>query len=182
MLKLEENPPAQWPEDCDFAGFTGRWWVAHTKPRQEKSLAWDIFRSDGNYYLPMYQVMRSRHGRSWKTMLVLFPGYLFLCCDEDARIRTLQTNRVAQLIEVIDQNRLISELSAVKRLIATKLEIDPYPGLAQGTLCRVKSGPLAGLEGKVDRKKSASRLIVEVCTLGQSVAVEIDASLLEAIE
>ncbi len=54
---MTKNPPAQFPEETDLATFQGLWWVAHTKPRQEKALAWDILRAEGSYYLPMYEVV-----------------------------------------------------------------------------------------------------------------------------
>jgi transcription antitermination factor NusG len=77
---------------------------------------------------------------------------------------------------------LILELSAVKKLIETQFVVDPYPALKEGTLCRVRSGPLAGLEGRVDRRKNPTRLVIQVSILGQGAAVEIDAELLESID
>ncbi|MFA5864684.1 MAG: transcription termination/antitermination NusG family protein [Phycisphaerae bacterium] len=182
MLRSKENPPVQSPDDLSLDQFAGRWWVAHTKPRQEKALAWDVLRSEGIYFLPMYEITRTSRGRAWKSKLVLFPGYVFLCCQEEGRLRALQTGRIANLIEVVDQKRLISELSDIKRLIDTRFAIDPYPGLQAGTLCRVKSGPLAGLEGRVERRKNSTRFVVEVSMLGQGASVEIDAGVLESIE
>jgi hypothetical protein len=41
---------------------------------------------------------------------------------------------------------------------------------------------MIGLEGRVDLRKSPSRFVIEVTTLGQGVAVEIDADLLERID
>ncbi len=182
MLKMADNPPVQSPEQLSLDSFPGRWWVAHTKPRQEKALAWDIWRLGQAYFLPMYDVTRQSRGRKWVSKLVLFPGYLFLCCDEDRRVKALQTGRIAGLIEVVDQKQMISELSAVKRLIETRLAVDPYPALKEGTLCRVRSGPLAGLEGRVDRRKNPTRFVIQVSILGQGAAVEIDAELLEPLD
>lgn len=183
MLKKTENPPVQWPQDLSLDAFQGRWWAVQVKSRQEKALAWDIYHSEGSYFLPMYEVIRTSRGRSWKSVLVLFPGYVFVCLkDEESRLKVLQTGRIAQMIEVIDQNRLVQELQAVKQVMDTRLAMDPYAELVEGVRCRVRSGPLAGVEGKVDRKKSPNRLLLEVSLLGQGVSVEIDAALLEVVE
>jgi hypothetical protein len=44
---------------------------------------------------------------------------------------------------------------------------------------RVKSGPLAGVEGFLVRKKSLFRLVISIKILSRSVSAEIDASLVE---
>jgi transcription antitermination factor NusG len=182
MLKAADNPPVQSPALLPLEEFQGRWWVSHTKPRQEKALAWDLHRLDLGYFLPMYDITRQSRGRKWVAKLVLFPGYLFLCCDEDGRVKALQTGRIAGMIEVVNQKQLILELSAVKRLVETQFAVDPYPALKEGTLCRVRSGPLAGMEGRVDRRKNPTRLVIQVSILGQGAAVEIDAELLEPLD
>lgn len=179
MLKVSENPPVVCPGDAGIEEIEGTWWVAHTKPRQEKALAWDVLRSGGGYFLPMYEAVRRSRGRSWKTMLPLFPGYVFLCGDDTDRMWALETHRVVNAIPVPDQPALATELRAIERLLASKSGIDAYPGLARGAACRIRSGPLMGLEGHVARRKGRTRFIVNVAILGQGAAVEIDADLLD---
>ena len=183
MLKASENPPILFPDAGEIDQLTGTWWVAHTKPRQQKALAWDILRTAaGGYFLPMYDAVRKSRGRTWKTTLPLFPGYVFLCCDEDQRAAALKTNRIANLIPVPDQAQLIRELDGIKRLLESKAGIDPYPQLTRGKTCRIHRGPLAGLEGKIERRKGHLRFIVNVSILGQGAMIEIDADVLEPTE
>jgi transcription antitermination factor NusG len=178
---MKQNPPPQSPEGSALIEFPGRWWVAHTKPRQEKALAWDLFRLGGSYFLPMYEVIKRSRTRRWTSVLPLFTGYLFLCCDETARLRALETHRIANLIPVPDQAGLVTELTRIGQLIAGGMSIDPYPGLTEGSACRIRTGPLVGLEGQVERRKGQARFIVNVTILGQGAAVEIDADWLEPI-
>lgn len=165
-----------------MAEFQGLWWVAHTKPRQEKALAWDIFHSGGNYFLPMYEVSKRSRKRRWTSILPLFTGYVFLCGDEKHRLRALETNRIAKLIPVPDQAGLVKELTRIRQLLAGGVSIDLYPGLTRGSACRIRTGSLVGLEGQVERRKGRARFIVNVTILGQGAAVEIDADWLEPIE
>jgi len=176
-----QEPPLSWPEGLAIEDIVGQWWVAHAKPRQEKVLAWDILHSGGAYFLPMYETVRRSRGRRWKSILPLFTGYVFLCGEEDDRLAALKTNRIVKLIDVQDQARIVEELSAIKRLIDLGMAIDPHKALKKGVWCRIRSGPLAGLEGKVESRKSCARFIVQVSILGQGAAVEIDADLLEPI-
>ena len=179
MLKLKDNPPTQSPPDVPIGQFRGRWWVAHTRSRQEKALAWDILRSGGSYFLPMYEVTRRRRGRQWRSLLPLFGGYVFVCGGEEDRIRALETDRIARMIEVTDQGRLVGELCGIQRLLTSGLAIDPYPGLVKGSACRIRKGPLAGLEGRLERREHRARFVVSVTILGQGAMVELDADMLE---
>jgi transcriptional antiterminator RfaH len=179
MLKLADNPPAQSPANVAIEAFEGAWWVAHTRPRQEKALAWDLLRRGGRYFLPLYRVTRRRGGRAWRTLLPLFPGYVFLCGQEADRLETLATGRVARTIPAGDQDRLVRELSQVQRLLASGMAVDAYPRLKRGAACRIRRGPLAGLEGHVQRRRDRTRFIISVTMLGQGAVVEIDAGSLE---
>ncbi len=172
----------QLPAELPIEEFDGRWWVAHTKPRQEKALAWEVFRAGGQYFLPMRQATKRSRRRSWKTVLPLFTGYIFLCGSEEDRLAALGTNRIANLIEVVDQSQLVEECSAIQRLLASGLAVGPYPGLSQGKKCRIRKGPLADLEGRVERLKGKDRFVVSVAILGQGAMVEIDADFLEPSE
>jgi transcription antitermination factor NusG len=178
---MKQPPPSKSPEEPTLTEFQGLWWVAHTKPRQEKALAWDIFRSGGSYFLPMYEVIKRSRKRRWTSVLPLFTGYVFLCCDEKGRLRALETNRIAKLIPVPDPTGLVIELTHIQQLLAGGMSINPYPGLTQGAACRIRTGPLVGLEGQVERRKGQARFIVNVTILGQGAAVEIDADWLEPI-
>ena len=181
MLTSVQNPPVQAPAEVPLDALEGRWWVAHVKPRQEKALAWDVARWGGAYFLPLYEKKHRRRGRSWKAVLPLFPGYVFLCGDEAQRSRALETRRIANVIPVLDQEGLVRELSGIQRMLAAGLAVDPFPGLQRGRRCRVRSGALADLEGCIERRAGRTRFVVNVDILGQAAAVEIDADLLEPI-
>jgi transcription termination/antitermination protein NusG len=162
--------------------YIGRWWVVHTKSRNEKALATDLDRRGIAYFLPLVQTRRRYGGRVVYLQLPLFPGYLFLCGGEDERYETLMTHRAAAVITVVDQARLGAELRHVYRVTAAPGAVDLYPGLRRGRRCRVVRGSLAGLEGVVLRRRGMCRIYVGVEVLGQSAELEIDPSLLEAIE
>ena len=182
MLKAQENPPSVYPSDVPIDQFTGQWWVLHTKARNEKALAWDLLNREISYFLPMVEKVRSSHGRRIKSVVVLFSGYVFLCGHEEDRYTAMTTNRIASTIEVIEQERIIKELTAIQKALDTPRQLDPYPYLQTGRRCVVTSGPLKGIEGFLVRRKNVDRLVLQVHVLGQSVSTEIDAALLEVID
>ena len=182
MLKLSENPPITWPEEKSICDFSGLWWVAHTKSRNEKALAHDLVRKNISYFLPMSWNVRRQRGRTIRSLLPLFGGYLFFCSAVNQRAEVLRTNRVANIIEVKDQQKLLEELSKIERAIRAGAPLMPHKYIKAGQLCRVIGGPLAGLQGIVLKTKTGMRLVLQVDILGQAASVEIDADMIESVD
>ena len=182
MLKESENPPIIWPEAQSISDFTGLWWVAHTKSRNEKALAQDLVAKNISYFLPMTWKVQRRSHRTFRSLLPLFSGYLFFCGQEAERVELLRTNRVANVIEVKDQEKLLGELMQFERALRAGAPLTPYKYIKAGQRCRVIAGPLLGLEGIVIQIKSVARLILQIDMLGQAASVEIDIDLIEPID
>jgi transcription antitermination factor NusG len=182
LLKAGENPPITWPERKLISDFEGLWWVAHTKSRNEKALAHDLAAKRVSYFLPMVWKIRRIRGRTIRSLLPLFGGYLFFCGEERQRIGVLRTNRVANLIEVRDQHRLVQELSQIEQALAAGADLTPHDYIKVGQRVRVIGGALAGLIGIVVKSKNAMRLVLQIDILGQAASVEIDTDMIEAIE
>ncbi len=181
MLKAEENPPILWPPDKSIRDFQGTWWVAHTKSRNEKALAWQMQKKDINYFLPMIEKVYKKSRRVFRSMLPLFSGYVFFCGNEPQRLEVLKTNRVANLIEVKDQQRLIADLLPIEKALLTGVKLAPYNYIKTGQRCRVIAGPLMGTEGIVINDLNKTRLVLQVDILGKATCLEIDSALLEII-
>jgi len=182
LLKASENPPIIWPEEKSICDFTGRWWVAHTRSRNEKALAHDLIARRISYFLPMNWKTRHTSGRKIRSLLPLFGGYLFFCSDEKQRVEVLQTNRVANLIEVINQQKLLEELLQIEQALRAGADLVPHKYIKAGQHCRVIAGPLADLQGIVLHKKSATHLILQIDMLGQATSVEIESEIIEIID
>jgi transcriptional antiterminator RfaH len=160
----------------------GRWWVLHTRPRNEKAIAAVLDRRGVDYFLPLVRHQRQLRGRILHVDLPLFPSYLFLCGDWKARETALKTNRVAKVLEVPDQGQLTADLQQIERVLSSGEPVDLYPALRAGARCRVRSGVLAGLEGVVLRRKGPWRVFVAVRFIAQSAELELDSALLEVID
>jgi len=179
LLKPSENPPIAWPEVKSIRDFTGLWWVAHTKSRNEKALAQDLISKDISYFLPMSWKARRRKQRTIRSLLPLFSGYLFFCGNENQRVELLRTNRVANIIEVKDQQRLLDELSQIEQALQTGAPLTPHKYIKAGQHCRVIAGPLADLEGIVIRTQKTARLVLQIDMLGQAASLEVDIDMIE---
>src|SRR2546421_13062830 len=113
VLPLE---PFVFPADL-FRGPTApgpaRWWVLHTRPRGEKSLARKFLDRNLSFFLPLCKRHRRRPDRVLVSHLPLFPGYVFLFGDPQARLDALTTNLVLNCLPVPDQEQLFADLNRV---------------------------------------------------------------------
>lgn len=182
MLKESENPPTIWPEAESIRDFTGIWWVAHTKSRNEKALAHDLISKEISYFLPMSWKVQRRSRRTIRSLLPLFGGYLFFCGQEDERVEIMRTNRVANLIPVEDQEKLLDELVQIEQALRTGAPLTPYKYIKAGQRCRVIAGPLIDLQGIAVRAKNSARLVLQVDMLGQAASVELDLDMIEILD
>jgi hypothetical protein len=182
MLQLRENPPAVSPGAADLERAEGSWWVAHTRSRCEKVLAWDLLRRGISYYLPMVERVRMSGGRKRRVLHPLFPGYLFFCGDADARLFAMTTKWLHQTLEVPDERQLVRELTWIKTAIDGQKDLVLYGIPLMGSRCRVLAGPLRGLEGIVVARNGKTRIVLEVSMLGQGVVLEVENHLLELID
>ena len=182
MLKESENPPIIWPDQKSIADFEGTWRVAHTKSRNEKALAWQMAKKEIPYFLPMTWKVSKRKRRTFRSLLPVFTGYVFFCGDEEHRLDVLKTNRVANIIEVIDQSKLLTDLAPIEKAIRQQQPLLPHKYIKKGQLCRVIAGPLLGTEGIVVQTRQHTRLVLQVEMLGQATSVEIDMDMIELIK
>lgn len=182
MLNTKDNPPITYPQDCSVKDFQGQWYVVHTRSRNEKKLANDLIVRDINYFLPLRWKVHYKNKRKFKSLLPLFTGYLFICGDENDRVETLKTNRVANIITVTDQPKLVSQLAQIQHALDIGADLKPENKIKEGQHCRVTSGPLKNLEGTVISTKSHTRLVLKVEMLGQGASVEVDSDVIEVID
>ena len=166
----------------DRADAAGRdWWVLHTRPRREKSLARGLHERGVPFYLPLTTRRSLVRGRPVQAFLPLFPGYLFLLADRDEWLAALSTGHVARPLRVTDQARLWDDLGRLHRLVASGLPVAHEELLAPGTEVVVRSGPLAGLRGKVVKAVSGRRFVVQVDFIQQGASVLFEDCSLEPI-
>ena len=150
------------------------WWVLHTRPRQEKSLARELHRWRIPFYLPQVARRRLIAGRRFTAHVPLFAGYLFLLGDQEERVDAQVTRRVVRTLEVPDQEGFWGDLRQIERLIASGAPITPEDRLKPGKKVEIRSGPLVGLTGTIVRGASGRRFVVQVDFIqrGASVVVE----------
>jgi transcription antitermination factor NusG len=115
--------------------------------------------------------------------LPLFPGYIFVRLALHDRLKVLQAPGVVKLVGFSGTPSALpqAEINALRTSLAAGVRAEPHPYLTVGRRVRVKSGPLAGMEGILKRKKKQDRLVISLDLILRSVAVEVSALELESM-
>lgn len=158
------------------------WWVIHTRPRCEKKM--DQWLSDRafSHYLPVRPKQRFYPGKRVVFEHPLFPGYAFGAFPLLQRNAVYGSGFAAGILEIVDQERFLRELSQIQLALENGAEAEPCPYLVMGRRARITSGHMRGLEGVLLKQGSKTNLILSVELLQRSVAVEVHPSLLEMVE
>jgi transcriptional antiterminator RfaH len=162
---------------------SGSWWAIYTRSRQEKQLMRKLRDLQIGFYSPMVaRRYRSPAGRVRVSHMPLFPNYVFLCGDNDARYQAVSTGTVSRCIEVDDTQQLITDLAQIRDLIQIGEPLTPESRMESGDRVRVKSGQFAGFEGTVVRRQKETRLVVYVRFMSQGASVVLEDCQLELLE
>ena len=74
----------------------------------------------------------------------------------------MTTQCVSRCLEVPDRAQLAHDLRQIYQLIRSDAPLTPEARIEAGMRIRVRSGPLAGLEGTVIKRRGAERLLIVV--------------------
>jgi len=159
----------------------GSWWVLHTRPRAEKAVARKLLTRGVAYFLPLYEKQRRYSGRLRSAFFPLFPGYVFLFGDNEARIHALESNQVARTIPVANQAELHQDLFHVHKLLTTDAAALPETYLQPGSPVEIVHGPLSGMQGKLISRGKNLKFYIEVRMLQQGVSVEIESWMVRSL-
>ena len=184
MIRLQDNPPISWPENVLASESTLSWTAVYCKPRQEKALARDLYQKQIPYFLPMVVKETSSGGRRRRNLYPLFPSYLFLAADEPQQLEALKTDRIVSLIRPPQGGEAtfrqeLTGLAVALQNFPDSLELQPR--LTPGVPARIRSGPMAGIEGIVLQVGSRHKLWMGVSCLGVGATVEIHPDLVEPL-
>jgi len=152
------------------------WYAVYTKSRHEKKVAAAIEDRGFRVFLPLRSVVSRWKDRRKEVQLPLFGGYLFVQIEPQDRVPILQVGGVVQFISNQQGPIAVPEeqIEAIRMLVESGLQYDPYPYVKEGMRLRIRRGPLRGVEGIVIAKRKKHLLVLSVDLIQQSAALEIN--------
>ena len=152
-----------------------RWWAAYTFACREKVFMQRLQKFKVPFYGPLIKrTTRTPSGRPRPGFVPLFPGYVFLCGNEEQRAEAFKTKCAVRIIEAPDKAELLFDLRQIRQLIASDAPLTPEARLSKGMKVRIRSGPLSGIKGSVIKRHGKDTLLVAVNFLQQGASVVLD--------
>ncbi len=161
-----------------------RWYAVFTVPQNEKSVVNHLGMREVEAFLPTYETIHLWKNRQRvKTVLPLFPTYLFVHISSRERIKVLQSPGVLQIVGNAREPVPVadSEVELLRSGLNGK-RIEPYSALVVGEKVRIKSGMMQGIEGTLVRKNTGDRFVLTIGLINQHAAMEVDPELLEPVQ
>jgi transcription antitermination factor NusG len=153
------------------------WYALQVRHNYERFVS-DVLNAKGfTRFLPTYPKRRRWSDRTVEIESPLFPGYVFCQFDfNDRRVPIVTTPGVIRIVGVPEAPLAVDalEIAALQKIAAAGLAAGPWPFAKAGQRVRVKTGPLAGVEGVLVEMKNRQRLIVSISLLQRSIQVDID--------
>ena len=106
---------------------------------------------------------------------------MFLQLNQFGRQSVYQSDYVANLLNVVEQELFEQQLNDILLAIESDVEVYLVPTIKLGTRVMIKSGPLRGCEGLVESRKGLVEVLLRLDFIGQAAAIKIDAGDLELI-
>jgi transcription antitermination factor NusG len=145
--------------------------------RHEKRVATHCSERQIESFLPLYRVRHRWKNRCTATVeLPLFPNYFFIRIGPQERIQVL---KLPGVLSIVSSGRhpipIPDEYIASLRGGLLTHRIEPHPNVGAGDRVCITTGPLAGMEGIVDRQKNELRVVLKLEMISRSVVVEVGA-------
>jgi transcription antitermination factor NusG len=159
------------------------WYAVYTLPNHEKRVA-EHFQTRGiEGFLPLYRAEhRWNNGCKVTVSRPLFPNYVFVHIAARDWVRVIQVPSVRMIVGTRRELSPLPELEIeALRVGLHQCQAQPHPYLRVGNDVRIKSGPLAGLEGVISRTTESLRVVICINLIMRSVSVEVDAHQLELL-
>lgn len=155
----------------------GSWFAVYTRSRHEKRVAQHLRERGREIFLPLIEKTHHWSKRATaRLQLPLFHNYVFVRITLAQRIAVLQ---VPGVLGIVSRGHIPCPLpDAEIEMLQSSLQlgkVEPHPYLATGERIRIRTGPMAGMEGILLRIKNELRLVVSLELIQRSVALEIDA-------
>jgi transcription antitermination factor NusG len=167
----------------DLAMVAPHWYALYTCANHEKRVAAELHARTVEHFLPIYRSVRRWKDRRVTLDLPLFPGYVFVHLALRNRLDVVKIPSVVRLVGFNGLPTALpdTEMEIMRSGLSDRLRAEPHPFLTVGRRVRVLSGPLAGLEGIVLRRKKQLRFVISLDLIMRSVAVEMNAANLRSL-
>jgi transcription antitermination factor NusG len=171
----------------ELDGVNAQWFALWTHSHCEQLVHDQLTAKGFEAFLPTIRTWSRRAGTQRLIPLPMFPSYLFVhqTMNKRSYIEIVKSKGLVRILGA-RWDRLTAvadiEIEALQRIQNTELAVMPHPYLNEGQRVRIDAGPLSGVEGILLRSRpNRGLLVISVDLLRQSVAVEVDCTIVTPV-
>lgn len=163
-----------------------KWFAIYVKSRYEKKVRERLDDIGIESFLPLITRVKQWSDRRKKVEEPLFRSYLFVCISNSDYYNVLNVNGVVKFIcfekkpVVVPENQILAIKSYICDTDLHDIECDNID-LKEGELVKIKSGQLKDLTGRFVKINGKHRIIIDIESVGQSLAINVPRSNVEKI-
>jgi transcription antitermination factor NusG len=148
--------------------------------RSEKKVALALNRKGFNAFLPMIRLKRQWSDRVKEVEFPLFPCYLFCQFRPKDELAVVCTPNVLSGVGADEHPIPVhdSEIAALQRVLASGLDVEPWPYPSSGPVVKITRDPLRDVKGVVVRQGETCRFVVGIEAIQSAVAAKIPPEML----
>lgn len=162
-----------------------RWFAIYSAFKKEKFAKTLLEKKGVEVYLPLQKVVRKYKRKVKKLELPLINCYLFVRVTKNEYVRVLETDYISRFVKIGKDLLAIpnEEIEIMKRILGENVEVEIEESkFYQGDNVIITKGNLIGLTGKLVTFQGKEKVVVQLNTIGYSVQMEMDKSLLRKAE
>lgn len=166
------------PDEDPASDRLNPWYAVRVRSNRERVVAIHLRERGFEQFVPSYKVQRTWSDRKKVIDECLFPGYVFCRLDPHNRLPVVSIPGVVGIVGLGTTPAPIAEveMERVRAMVRSGRNVLPWPFLQLGDHVLIEKGPLAGLEGILQRTKGGYRIVVSLTLLQRSISAEIDQS------
>ncbi len=162
------------------------WFALRVRSRHEFVAADELTRKGIESFVPFVSRVRQWKDRKKTVDFPLFPGYLFVHITPEPGIflKVVKTRGAVCFVSLEPgQPTAVSleEITSLRVMLESGEQLDVFPAFKEGTVVRVKRGPLFGAVGILAKRKDHHMLFINIDILGRSVGLNICAEDVEQL-
>lgn len=158
-----------------------RWFAIYSAFKKEK-FAKNLLEKKGiETYLPLQKVVRKYKSKVKKLEIPLINCYLFVRITKQDYVKVLETDYISRFIKIGKDLIAIpdAEIEIMQRVLGENVKVEVEQSqFYQGDDVVITQGNLMGLTGKLVKFQGKEKVIVQLNTIGYSLQIEMDKSLL----
>ncbi len=163
-----------------------QWFAVWTRSRQEKTSAAMLESLGVPHFLPLKSEVHQWSDRKQTVTVPLFSGYLFVHINlaKESRLEVLKTPGIAGFVgnQTGPLPVPVEQIECIRTVLEAKIPCVAMPLFQVGDCVRVTQGPLAGVEGRLVRNNSTTRLSISIEMIHQSLVVSVSQHDVELLE